>query len=287
MWTNTGTAVLWPFLVSAQLALASFPRAQNVTWKSTNFKTILTWGPAPTAQFSYTVEFSQMGKDQQRNPHCIRTSQTQCDLSSSMTDLSACYTAYVLSEPPQGVPAEPIEYPFTSAPKFCPYQDTLILSPSFKLEAGPDQRTTTLHITDPLTAAFSEGRQLTIRDVFRDQLEYKVTYRRNQSTGKKEVTSRSNVVEVTGLDRGQSYCFQVQALVRSRPPQSQLGELSQTLCTTQTNPSPLDKYSVIVIAGAVLLPLLLLGGLIAVVVMCCRRKKKEKHQDINKNKDII
>lgn len=48
-----------------------------------------------------------------------------------------------------------------------------------------DQRTTTLYVTDPLTALFSkDGRQLSIRDVFSDQLQYRVTYRRNKSTGK-------------------------------------------------------------------------------------------------------
>lgn len=37
----------------------SYPRAQNVTWKSTNFKTILAWEPKPSAEYSYTVEFSK------------------------------------------------------------------------------------------------------------------------------------------------------------------------------------------------------------------------------------
>lgn len=272
-------AVLLHVCVSSRLVLGSFPRAQNVTWKSTNFKTVLTWGPEPTADYSYTVEFNQVGHDQQRNPHCIRTSQTQCDLSRGMPDVTACYTAYVVSEPPLGAPAELKEHPYTIAPKFCPSQDTVIGSPSFRLEVGQDQRSTTVFIRDPLTALFREQQQLSLRDVYGDQLDYRVSYRRNKSTGKKEVTSRSNTVEVSGLDQGQSYCFQVQAVVRSRPPHSQLGELSQALCTPQTHPSLLDQYSVLVIAGAVLLPLLLLGALVAVVVVCCRRKKKEARSE--------
>lgn len=36
---------------------ASYPRAYNVTWSSLNFKTILTWEPQPSADYSYTVEF--------------------------------------------------------------------------------------------------------------------------------------------------------------------------------------------------------------------------------------
>lgn len=62
--------------------------------------------------------------DSQRNPHCIRSSGTSCDLSSSLNDLSACYTADVLSEPPLGVTSDLIEFPYTSSPKFCPYTDS-------------------------------------------------------------------------------------------------------------------------------------------------------------------
>lgn len=36
----------------------SYPKAQNVTWKSNNFKTFLTWEPEPSADYSYTVEYS-------------------------------------------------------------------------------------------------------------------------------------------------------------------------------------------------------------------------------------
>lgn len=36
----------------------SYPRAQNVTWSSVNFKTILTWGPQPSSDYTYTVEYS-------------------------------------------------------------------------------------------------------------------------------------------------------------------------------------------------------------------------------------
>lgn len=56
--------------------------------------------------------------------------------------------------------------------------------PDFKLEVSEDKKKTTLFITDPLTALFKDGRQLNIRDIFSDQLMYKVTYRKNKSTGK-------------------------------------------------------------------------------------------------------
>lgn len=56
--------------------------------------------------------------------------------------------------------------------------------PDFKLEVSEDQRKTTLVVMDPPTALFKDGRQLTLRDIFTDKLMYKVTYRRNRSTGK-------------------------------------------------------------------------------------------------------
>ncbi|XP_029979816.1 tissue factor-like [Sphaeramia orbicularis] len=276
-WTRTLCAAVWMCVrmcVCAQSASDSFPRAQNVTWKSTNFKTVLTWEPEPSAHYSYTVEFSQVGRDRQKNPHCFRSSKTQCDLSSSLTDLSVCYTADVLSEPPLGVTSELTEFPHTRSPRFCPMEDTDILRPDFKLHVSEDKRKTTLYVSDPLTAIFKDGRQLTIRDVFGERLEYKVTYRRNQSTGKKVYNSKSNVVELTDLDRGDSYCFQVQALIRDRRPDKQLGELSRTLCSHDDDPSILEVYSVGVIAGAIFIILLLIGVIIAVTVICCKRRKK-------------
>lgn len=54
----------------------------------------------------------------------------------------------------------------------------------FKLEVSADKKKTSLLVTDPLTALFKDGHQLNIRDVFSDQLMYKVTYRKNKSTGK-------------------------------------------------------------------------------------------------------
>ncbi|KAF7652308.1 hypothetical protein LDENG_00098490, partial [Lucifuga dentata] len=250
----------------------SFPKAQNITWKSTNFKTLLTWEPKPSDQYSYTVEFSAKGQDKQRSAHCLRTSQTVCDLSASLTDLKATYTADVLSEPPLGVTSDLIEFPYSTSPRFCPYKDTDISRPEFKLEEGKDGRTVLLYVTDPLTALFDAGRQLSIRDVFSDQLRYKVTYRRAHSSGKKVHVSESSQMELSGLDRGQSYCFSVQAFIPSRSPDKQLGEVSQTQCS-HGQPSVFEVYSVGVIAAAIFLILLLIGIIVAVTVICCRRRK--------------
>ncbi|XP_070842665.1 coagulation factor IIIa [Chaetodon trifascialis] len=262
------------FFFSTHSVSGSYPQAQNVTWKSTNFKTILTWEPKPSVDYSYTVEFSVVGGDKQRNPHCIRSLVTVCDLSSSLTDLNAYYMADILSEPPLGATSDLIEFPYTSSPRFCPYKDTDISKPEFKLEVSEDKKKTTLYVTDPLTAIFKDGRQLNIRDIFSEQLQYKVTYRKNMSTGKKVYNSKSNVIELIGLDQGESYCFNVQAYIPSRSIEKQLGELSQTQCSTDDDKSILEVYSVGVIAAAIFLILLLIGLIIAVTVVCCKRKKK-------------
>ncbi|CAJ1082003.1 coagulation factor IIIa [Xyrichtys novacula] len=256
-------------VLSTDSASGSYPKAQNVTWKSTNFKTFLTWEPEPSADYSYTVEFSAVGRDKQRSPHCTRSSKTDCDLSSFLTDLKACYKADVISTPPLGASSDLTEFPYSSSTRFCPYQETDLGRPEFKLEVNGNKRSTTLYVTDPLTAVFKDGRQLNLRDIFADELQYKVTYRRNQSTGKKTQVSKTNVIEVTNLDKGESYCFNIQAYIPGRDISKQYGALSVTQCSDKG-----EEYSAVVIAAAIFLILLLLGVIITVTVICCKRRKK-------------
>ncbi|XP_061821073.1 coagulation factor III, tissue factor a [Nerophis lumbriciformis] len=255
-----------------------YPTAQNVTWKSTNFKSILTWQPFPS-DYSYTVEFFVLGGNKQRNSNCIRTSATTCDLTSSLTDVNTCYVADILSEPPLGATSDLIEFPYTRSPKFCPYKDTDIGRPEFKLEVSGDKRKTTLFVTDPLTALFKDDQQMNVRDVFSEQLQYKVTYRRNKSTGMKVYISKTNVMEIPNLDRGESYCFTVQAFIPSRSIDKQLGKPSHTQCSNDDKESIFDVYSVGVIAGAVLLILLLIIAIVVVTIVCYRRRKKSKESE--------
>ncbi|XP_054622390.1 coagulation factor IIIa isoform X2 [Dunckerocampus dactyliophorus] len=268
------------FLVLLESAVSgSYPTAQNVTWKSTNFKTILTWQPFPS-DYSHTVEFSVIGRNKERNRNCIRTSTSTCDLTYSLTDVNACYVAYILSEPPLGVTSDLTEFPYTKSSTFCPYKDTDIGRVDFKLEVSKDKEKTWLLVTDPLTALFQEDQQLNIRDIFSEKLQYKVTYRRNKSTGKKVYISKSNVMEIPDLDHGESYCFTVQAFIPSRSIDKQLGKPSQTQCSEDHKQSILEVYSVGVIAGGILLVLLLIIVITVVTIVCCRhRKKREKSEN--------
>lgn len=249
-----------------------YPQAKNVIWKSTNFKTVLVWEPKPSANYSYTVELSPVGGNAQKIPNCIQSSQTMCDLSTAMTDPRACYVADVLSQPPQGVISELSEFPHKTSPKFCPYDDTEIDRPKFTLEVSKGKAT--LNVTDSPTAIFNGQHLQTLRDIFSEQLHYKVTYWKNRSTGKKTSDSQTSMIEVTGLDQGESYCFQVQVYIPSRTYGKQFGDLSHAQCSEVENQSILDVYSPAVIISAIILILLLTGIIITVTVVCCKRKKK-------------
>lgn len=52
--------------------------------------------------------------------------------------------------------------------------------------------------------------------------------------------AKTNVIELTGLDRGESYCFYIQAYIPSRSVDKQLGEVSQTQCSNDDSKSILE-----------------------------------------------
>ncbi|KAI4871259.1 hypothetical protein NFI96_019787 [Prochilodus magdalenae] len=256
----------------------TFPKAQNVIWVSVNFKTLLSWGPKPV-NYSYTVEFNKRGEDDQRSPLCIQTSETECDLTTELNDLKGSYTADVLSEPMRGVISDLTEFPHTTSTPFSPYQDTAIGKPDFKIKVSDDQRKITLYVTDIPTALFDEKKQrLTIRDIFKDELQYKVTYRKAKSSGKKEKFSATSEIELTNLDKGESYCFNVQAYILSRSANKQLGELSHVQCSPEDSTSIFEEYSLTVIAVAILGIIVIISLVIAVTVVCCKRQQKARRR---------
>lgn len=140
-------------------------------------------------------------------------------------------------------------------------------APRFRINVTQDKSTITLDIEDPVTAIHSGSKLLNIRDIFKSDLQYKVFYRKAQSTGKvnslardgavlcyvltgtksrlsaeltvgptwpsfeqrEKTTSSSRVV--LDVDRGVSYCFNVQAYVPSRLGTKQDGRLSSTRCS--------------------------------------------------------
>ncbi|XP_027005521.2 coagulation factor IIIa [Tachysurus fulvidraco] len=255
----------------------SFPKAQNVTWVSFNFKTLLTWTPKPT-NYSYTVEYSKLGEDNQRASHCIQTTETVCDLTAVLTELKSKYSADVLSEALKGMSSDLIEFPRTASELFCPYQDTIIGSPTFNFEMRNEERKIILNIEDILTAVFDEQkRQLTVQDIFKNDLRYQVTYSKAKSSGKKLKISEdaSRKIELTDLDRGESYCFSVQVYLPSRSI-NKYGELSQVQCSSEVDPSILNDYSPAVIGGGILFIIAIISAVIAAIVICSKQRREAK-----------
>ncbi|XP_031439989.1 coagulation factor IIIa [Clupea harengus] len=276
-----GKETIWALgfftLLLLNTVTGSFPKAQNVSWSSINFKTLLLWSPKPDG-YSYTVEFSRLGQNRDRSPHCIQTSETECDLTQQLKNLKhirETYTAVVQSESARGVPSDIVEPPYTESKKFCPYTDTLIGKPDFNFTVSG--RKITINVIDPLTALFNgQNQRMSIRDIFGDDLQYSVMYRRAGSTGKKRQTSATNVIELANVDKGESYCLMVQAAIPSRGLDKQYGELSHTKCTPDNNKGIFDEYGIGAIAGVIFTILAIIIIAIVVMVVCCKRRRKEK-----------
>lgn len=279
MYTEKGLLLMLCFfkLLLLSTVTGSFPKAQNVTWSSINFKTMLSWSPKPDG-YSYTVEYSALGQNRDRSPLCIQTSETECDLTQQLKELKKTYTAVVQSEPVRGETTDLVELPYTASQRFCPYTDTLIGKPDFNFTVSKDGRKITVQVIDPLTALFNaQNQQMSIRDVFGADLEYSVSYSRASSTGKKYETSKTNTIELTKIDKGQSYCLKVQAVIPSREYGKQNGEFSNTKCTPQINNGIFDEYGIGAIAGAIFTILAIIIIVVVVVVVCCKRQQKEKY----------
>lgn len=56
--------------------------------------------------------------------------------------------------------------------------------PAFKIVQSEDKTKMTLHIQDPLTPLYKDDQLLTIRDIFKNDLKYRVVYNKAGSTGK-------------------------------------------------------------------------------------------------------
>ncbi|KAJ8012299.1 hypothetical protein DPEC_G00067220 [Dallia pectoralis] len=264
------SSVLFTFEASGEDYL---PKANNIQWVSHNFKTYLTWSPKPI-NYTYTVEYSEVGQNSQRNPYCTRSSATECDLTNELRHLQKTYSVQILSEPLPGVTSDLVEFPFSQVERFCPYKDTQIGGPDFKIVQKGNNTKMTLHIQDPLTPLYKDGRLLTIRDIFKSNLKYKVIYSKAGSTGRREKISNQRDIELTGLDDGESYCCMVAAYIPSRS--IKLGQWSYLQCSPRKRNSVFDEFHMGLIAaasGVTLAVLIIFIALTVVCYKCCCRKK--------------
>ncbi|XP_036938637.1 tissue factor-like isoform X1 [Acanthopagrus latus] len=246
------------------------PTAENIRWVSLDFKTILMW-TVKEPDHKFTVLYSVDDGDWQESHDCIQVSELECDLTHDLQPFDRLYSAdiqtdttdedYTADEPPHAV-----------SPHFNPYKESNISAVKFTVRSV-DKTRVIVNITDPLTSIHVGQRQLSIRDIFAHDLQYKVIYRKSESTGKKEITSNSSVAEVPNLDEGQRYCFMVAAFIPSRPQNTKWGAWSEESCT-HGDPGIGTDLSLGAWVGAIFVFLTVLIIIITVTVLCCRRRRE-------------
>ncbi|KAI1236663.1 Tissue factor, partial [Lamprotornis superbus] len=242
------------------------PTAVNITWSSINFKTILQWQPKPSGYF-YTVEIHGRTSDVKRK--CILTSETECDVTDALRNVKETYTAHILSV----MRAEMDNFeepPFAVSEKFTPYSQTVIGKPEIK-DYSQEGSKLNVMFKDPLTPyVFPNGSFQSIQDIFQHDLEYKLYYWKDQSSGKKDVTTKSHNFEVS-VDSGKSYCFYVQGIIPSRR-ENRNGQESMVLCTS-VGRNILDEYGTEVFIILAVIAVAVITLAIVLPVVLCKRKK--------------
>uniref|UniRef100_A0A803XUK4 Tissue factor n=1 Tax=Meleagris gallopavo TaxID=9103 RepID=A0A803XUK4_MELGA len=194
--------------------------AVNITWSSINFKTILKWQPKPSVTWRETSDTRKK---------CIMTTETECDVTDALRNVKETYTAHILSV--KSLVEDNFEEPlFASSEKFTPYNQTIIGKPEIQHYTQEDSKLNVV-FRDPLTPyMFSNGSFQSVRDIFKHDLEYKLYYWKDQSSGKKDATTKSHMFDIS-VDNKNNYCFYVQGIIPSRR-ENRNGQESMVLCTT-------------------------------------------------------
>ncbi|XP_060939705.1 tissue factor-like [Limanda limanda] len=246
------------------------PKVENVRWLSLDFKTILTW-TVPKSNHTYHVLFWDQDPEWEESEECSQVSDLECDLSNHLMPFDRTYTADIQTIP-DTMSYDPDELPHTFSPSFNPYKESNISAMQFTVEEV-DEKTVTVNITDTLTSVHFGEKQLTIRDIFKKDLKYKISYYKSGSTGKRDILSDSSIAEVSGLDPGQSYCFMVAAYITSRTKPLKQGAWSQHWCMEGYR-NFLQGLSVGAWVGGIFIFLTVLVLISTVTVLCYRRNKQ-------------
>ncbi|XP_055258329.1 tissue factor isoform X1 [Moschus berezovskii] len=238
--------------------------AYNITWKSTNFKTILEWEPKPI-NYVYTVQISpRLGNWKNK---CFYTADTECDVTDeTVKDVRETYLARVLSYP-AGTGTSAVEPPFTNSPEFTPYQDTNLGQPTIR---SFEQVGTKLNVTvqDARTLVRANSTFLSLRDVFGKDLNYTLYYWKASSTGKKKATTNTNEFLID-VDKGENYCFHVQAVILSRRTNQKSPE-SPIECTSHEKGLSTELFFIV---GAVMLVIIIFIVVLSVSLHKCRKAR--------------
>ncbi|XP_059839924.1 tissue factor-like [Hypanus sabinus] len=237
----------------------------NVKWKSFNFFTILEWEKT-SENAMYTVRLSSTNSDWKKKPECTMVTATSCDLTSLMQDVNASYSAEVQSYNTDntGGIEEP---PFARSPKIQLLKDTQIGQATFNITKKNETKIQ-LTITDPITyIKFPNNTRKTLRDIYGSELEYRMVYWKDGTSGKKKETVKGQVI-VMEIEPAYSYCFSIQPHIRL--PYKE-GQKSLDKCI-HANKSFTTEYGFGMLALIGLGALLLLSIIIVITVYLCRRK---------------
>ncbi|XP_051021665.1 tissue factor-like [Acomys russatus] len=247
-------------------------KAVNLTWDSTNFKTILKWEPKPVNYF-YTVRISSGSNDWKNK--CYLTTDTECDVTDEIIqDVHRTYEAKVLSVPLSDTNGEEPE--FSNSPKFTPYRDTKLGQPVIQhFKQDGTKLNVTVEDSQTLVRKGKNGTFLTLRELFGNDLSYILTYRRDLSSGRKRAESNTNEFSID-VEKGSSYCFNAQAVLLSRKINQRSPE-SITLCTDQQRSTPRET---LIIVGAVVF-MVTIFIIILSVCLCKRRKRRAEQKGKN------
>ncbi|XP_077391824.1 tissue factor-like [Festucalex cinctus] len=248
------------------------PKADNVHWVSLDFKTLLMW-TAPPSNYTFTVMYSWDDVNWRESVNCIRIAETECDLSNEFEQPQRTFSADIRTETFDSTDYEVDDLlPHTYSPPFNPYGQSEISAPDFTVEVVEEGKVS-VTIKDPLTSFHKYGKQLTIRDILKNDLQYKISYYKSGNTGKRDIKFNTNRGEVSGLDAGESYCFMVAAVIPSRDTQYQQGAWSIQQCTPGQK-NVFQELSLGALVGGLFILVIVLIVIITVTVLCCRRRNR-------------
>ncbi|XP_072500166.1 tissue factor [Notamacropus eugenii] len=268
------TVLLVFLLLLVQVSLASgtsdIVLARNITWKSIDFKTILEWEPKPV-NYVYSVEISTRWGDWKKK--CFQIKKTECDLTDEMKNLKEMYIARILSEKPDKSDGDPEESLHANTPSFTPYLDTNLGQPRVQSFEQNDTKLK-VKVQDSITSFRHNGTFQTLRQIFHQDLTYTLYYWRASSTGKKSANTDTNEFSVE-VDKGESYCFNVQAVIPSRRAKQKSPE-SAIHCTSQDR---VVFKELLFIVGAVVFVIILIIVLSVTLYKCSKARAKRDNKE--------
>ncbi|KAM8792001.1 tissue factor [Rhynchonycteris naso] len=258
--------------VAAVTGTAGVVVPYNLTWKSINFKTILEWEPKPINHV-YTVQIShRLGNWKTK---CYHTTDTECDVTDEIAkEVKQTYAARVFSKPANATSyaGEPV---YTNSPEFTPYFETKLGQPTIQ---SFEQVGTKLNVTvqDTRTSVKRNGTFLSLRDVFGKDLNYTLYYWKASSTGKKAVKTSTNEFLID-VEKGENYCFNVQAVIPSRRTNQKSLE-SSIECTSHEKGIMKEMFFII---GAVLFVIIIFIIALSLFLYKCRKARARQSRKEN------